>query len=89
MDYYIRVDNDFRQRREEAYNYSEMTRGYEGRFHPRHVRTNHNLGQSEDKNNHNQEQQSHSQSIGTHQNSFIPPAPRGKGGRSFGGRYNS
>jgi hypothetical protein len=27
MDEYIRADNDFRQRREEAYRYSEMTRG--------------------------------------------------------------
>ena len=29
MDEYIRVDNDFRQRREEAYRFSEMTRGFE------------------------------------------------------------
>jgi hypothetical protein len=42
-----------------------MTRGFGGRFHPRHVRTIHNLGQSEDKNNHNQGQQSNSQSTGT------------------------
>jgi hypothetical protein len=42
MDEYIRVDNDFRQRREEAYIYSEMTRGFRGRFHPKHVRTIHN-----------------------------------------------
>jgi hypothetical protein len=28
MDEYIRVDNDFRQRREEAYRYSEMARGF-------------------------------------------------------------
>jgi hypothetical protein len=28
MDEYIRADNDFRQRREEAYRYSEMTRGF-------------------------------------------------------------
>jgi hypothetical protein len=28
MDEYIRADNDFRQRREEAYKYSEMTRGF-------------------------------------------------------------
>jgi hypothetical protein len=37
MDEYIRVDNDFQQRREEAYKYSEMTMGFRGRFHPRHV----------------------------------------------------
>ena len=30
MDEYIRADNDFRQRREEAYRFSEMTRGFEG-----------------------------------------------------------
>jgi hypothetical protein len=42
MDEYIRADNDFQQRREEAYRYSEMTRGFGGRLHPRHVRTIHN-----------------------------------------------
>jgi hypothetical protein len=30
MDEYIRADNDFRQRREEAYMFSEMTRASEG-----------------------------------------------------------
>jgi hypothetical protein len=39
MDEYIRADNDFRQRREEAYRFSEMTRGFGGRIHPRHVRS--------------------------------------------------
>ena len=34
MDEYIRADNDFRQRREEAYRYYEMTRGFGGRLHP-------------------------------------------------------
>jgi hypothetical protein len=33
MDEYIRADNDFWQRREEAYRFSEMTRGFEGRIH--------------------------------------------------------
>jgi hypothetical protein len=42
MDEYIRADNDFRQRREEAYRFSEMTRGFGGRIHPRHVRSIHN-----------------------------------------------
>jgi hypothetical protein len=42
MDEYIRADNEFRQRREEAYRYSEMTRGFEGRLHPRHGRAIHN-----------------------------------------------
>jgi hypothetical protein len=35
MDEYIRADNDLRQRREEAYRFSEMTRGFGGRLHPR------------------------------------------------------
>jgi hypothetical protein len=39
MDEYIHADNDFRQRREEAYRFSEMTRGFRGRIHPRHVRS--------------------------------------------------
>ena len=42
MDEYIRADNDFHQRREEAYRFSEMTRGFGGRLHPRHVRSIHN-----------------------------------------------
>jgi hypothetical protein len=42
MDEYIRADNDFRQRRKEAYRFSEMTRGFGGRIHPRHVRSIHN-----------------------------------------------
>jgi hypothetical protein len=33
MDEYIRADNDFRQRREEPFRFSEMTRGFGGRFH--------------------------------------------------------
>jgi hypothetical protein len=39
MDEYIHADNDFRQRREEAYKFSEITRGFRGRIHPRHVRS--------------------------------------------------
>jgi len=42
MDEYIRADNDFRQRREEAFRFSEMTRGFGGRSYPRHVRSIHN-----------------------------------------------
>jgi hypothetical protein len=41
MDKYIRADNDFHQRREKAYRFSEMTRGFGGRVHPRHVRSIH------------------------------------------------
>jgi hypothetical protein len=54
MDEYIRADNDFEQRREEAYRYSEMTRGFGGRLHPRHVRTIHNRSSSDDRGNHTQ-----------------------------------
>jgi hypothetical protein len=64
MDEYIRADNDFRQRREEAYRYSGITRGFGGRLHPRHVRTIYNPSQSEDRNNHNQGQHHNSQSTG-------------------------
>jgi hypothetical protein len=49
MDEYIRADNDFRQRRKEAYRYSEMTRGFEERLHPRHVRTIHNPSSNYDR----------------------------------------
>jgi hypothetical protein len=49
MDKYIRADNDFCQRREEAYRFSEMTRGFGGRMHPRHVRSIHSSSQSDDK----------------------------------------
>jgi hypothetical protein len=47
MDEYVRADNDFQQKREEAYRYSEMTRGFGGRLHPRHVRTTHNPNSSD------------------------------------------
>jgi hypothetical protein len=49
MDEYIRADNDFRQRTEEAYRFSEMTRGFGGRIHPRHVRSIHSSSQNDDK----------------------------------------
>jgi hypothetical protein len=52
MDEYIRADNDFWQRREEAYRYSEMTRGFGGRLHPRHIRTIHNPNSSNDRGTH-------------------------------------
>jgi hypothetical protein len=89
MDEYIRVDNNFWQRREKAYRYYEMTRGFGGRLHPRHVRAIHNPSQSEDRGNHNQGHQHSSQSTGMQQSSFRPPAPRGRGGQSFRGRFNS
>jgi hypothetical protein len=90
MDEYIRANNDFQQRIEEAFRYSKMTRGFGRRFNPRHVRKIHNPSQSEDRNNHTQGQQNHSQSTGTQQSSFRPSTPRvGRGGRSFRGRYNA
>jgi hypothetical protein len=87
MDEYILADNDFRQRREEAYRFSEMTRGFGGRIHPRHVRSIHNSTQSDDKGSHLQRPQYTSQSSGQQQSSFRPPAPRGRGARGFEGRY--
>jgi hypothetical protein len=51
MDEYIRADNDLHQRREEAYRYSEMTRGFRGRLHPRHVRTIHNPNANDERAN--------------------------------------
>jgi hypothetical protein len=64
MDEYIRADNDFRQRREEAYRFSEMTRGFGGRDHPRHIRLIHNSTQSDDKGSQPQRSQYTSQSSG-------------------------
>jgi hypothetical protein len=89
MDEYIRAYNDFRHRREEAYRYSEMTRGFGGRLHARHVRTIHNPSSGDDRGNHSQGHQQSSQTSGTQQSSYRPPAPRGRGGRSFGGRFSS
>jgi hypothetical protein len=54
MDEYIRAENDFQQRRKESYRYSEMTRGFGGRLHPRHVRTIHNTNSSDDMGSHTQ-----------------------------------
>jgi hypothetical protein len=87
MDEYIRTDNDFCQRREEAYRFSKMTKGFRGRIHPRHVRLIHNSTQSDDKGSQLQRPQYTSQSSGQQQSSFRPPAPRGKGARGLGGRY--
>jgi hypothetical protein len=64
MDEYIRASNDFRQRREEFYRYSEMTRGFRRRLQPRHVRTIHNPNTNDDKANHTQGNQQSSQSLG-------------------------
>jgi hypothetical protein len=64
MDEYIWADNDFRQRREEAYRFSEMTRSFEGRIHPRHVRLIHNSNITDDKGSQPQRPQHSSQSSG-------------------------
>jgi hypothetical protein len=87
MDEYIRADNDFCQRREEAYRFSEMTRGFEGRIHPRHVRSIHNSSQSDDRGSQLQRPHHSSQSSGQQQSSFRPPVLRDRGGRGFEGRY--
>jgi hypothetical protein len=87
MDEYIRADNDFCQRREEAYRFSKMTRGFGGRIHPRHVRSIHNSSQNDDKGSQLQRPQYTSQSSGQQQTSFRSPAPRGRGARGFRGRY--
>jgi hypothetical protein len=86
MDEYIRADNDFRQRREEAYRFSEMTRGFGGRIHPRHVRSIHST-QSDDRGSQQQRPQYSSQASGQQQSYFWSPALRGRGARGFGGRF--
>ena len=83
MDEYIQADNDFRQRREEAYRYSEMTRGFRERLHPRHVRTFHNPNANDDRANNPQSSLHSSQSSGMQQTSYRPPAPRGRGGEAL------
>jgi hypothetical protein len=64
MDEYIRADNYFRQRRKEAYRFSEMARGFGGRIHPRHIRSIHNANPSDDRGSQPQRQQHNSQSSG-------------------------
>jgi hypothetical protein len=84
MDEYMRADNDFLQRREEAYRFSKMTRGFEGRIHLRHVRSIHNSTQNDDIGGQQQRPQYSSQALGQQQSSFRPPAPRGRGARGYG-----
>jgi hypothetical protein len=86
MDEYIRADNDFRPRREEAYRFSEMTRGFGGKVHPRHVRSIHST-QTDDRGSQQQRPQYSSQASGQQQNYPRPPAPRGRGAKGFGGRF--
>jgi hypothetical protein len=86
MDEYIRADNDFCQRREEAYRFYEMTRGFGGRLHPMQVRSIHNYNTNDERASNAQHSHHSSQSSSMQQTSFRPPAPRGRGGRSFSGR---
>jgi hypothetical protein len=90
MDEYIRANNDFCQRRKEAYRFSEMTRGFGGRIHPRHVRSIHNSNANDERANNAQSSHHSSQSSNMQQTSYRPPAPRCRGGRSFtGGRFDN
>jgi hypothetical protein len=57
--------------------------------HPRHVRTIHNPNSSDDRANHIQGNQQSSRSSGIQQTTYRPLAPRGRGGRSFKGRFSS
>jgi hypothetical protein len=88
MDEYIRADIDFRQKREEAYRFSKMTRGFGGRLHPRHVWSIHNSNANDERASN--AQHSHQNSQSSSMTSFRPPALRGRGGRSFsGGRFGN
>jgi hypothetical protein len=90
MDEYIQADNDFRQRREEAYSFSDMTRGFEGRLHPRNVRSIHNSNTNDDRAINAQHSHHSSQTSSMQQTSFRAPALRGRGGRSIsGGRFGN
>jgi hypothetical protein len=42
MDEYMREDNDFHQRREEAQRYAKMNIEYKGRFDPKYIKNIHN-----------------------------------------------
>jgi hypothetical protein len=77
MDEYIRAYNDFRQRREEAYRFSEMTRGFGGRVHPRHVRSIHST-QNDDMGSQQQRPQYSSQASGQQQSYPRPPGSKGQ-----------
>jgi hypothetical protein len=73
---------------------TKISRGFGGRSHPRHIRSIHNLVHSEEKTARSQGQSSQPQELGTRhqssQNNFRPPAPiERRGGRIFGGRFNS
>jgi hypothetical protein len=81
MDEYIRTDNAFRQRRKEAYRFSEMTRGFGGRVHPRHVRSIHST-QNDNRGSQQQRPQYSSQASGAA--TELSAAPSSKGQRRQG-----
>jgi hypothetical protein len=90
MDEYIRADNDFCQRREEAYRFSEITRGFGERLHPRHVWSIHNSNANDERANNAKSSHHSSQSLSMQQTSFRPTTLRGREGRSFsGGRFGN
>jgi hypothetical protein len=67
-----------------------MTRGFGGRLHPMHIRTIHNPNANDEMANNAQSSHHSSQSSGMQQTFYRPPAPKGRGGRSFsGGRYGN
>jgi hypothetical protein len=78
MDEYIWADNDFRQRREEAYIFSEITRVFGGRIHPRHVRSIHSSSQNDDKASQPQRSQYTSQSLGATTKLFQAASSKGQ-----------
>jgi hypothetical protein len=68
----------------------EMTWGFGGRHHSRHVRSIHNSNVHNERANNAQSSHHSSQSSNMQQTSYIPPAPRDRGGRSFsGGRFGN
>jgi hypothetical protein len=67
-----------------------MHRGFRGRLHPRHVRSIHNSNANNERASNVQNSHHSSQSLSMQQNSFRPPSPRGRGGRSLsGGRFGN
>jgi hypothetical protein len=62
--------------------FSEMTRGFGGRLHPRHVRSIHNSNANDERANNAQSSHHSSQSLGMQQTYYRPPAPRGRGGEA-------
>jgi hypothetical protein len=66
--------------------FSEMTRGFGGRIHPRHVRSIH-FTQNDDRVSQQHKPQYSSQVLGQQQSYFRARAPRGRGVRGFGARF--